>query len=83
MKLGKLGFRKVDRDAGTGASASIFHKPEPAARPLVSLPRLEQIRQVVVGIYVAARITGKAEREEAEEVLRVIVADGANRKRHI
>jgi hypothetical protein len=75
--------RKIERDTGADAAALILddekraaEQPAIAPAPLLPVAGLHEIGQVPMRIGVAAGVLRKAEREQAEKILRIVIAGG-------
>ncbi len=73
VQFGHAGSRKIDRHAGADPAPLVVEHPERAAVAGESLPGRAKIRQVVMGVDEAARIIRKAERQQPEQILRILI----------
>ena len=79
MQLACSAARIIDADAGADPAARVLRDPERPAVAGVGTSRHAKIDEVLVRVDVAARILGKAQREEPEQVLRVLVPGETDR----
>ena len=73
VQLGPARLGPIDRDAGRDAPALVLDDPEPGAVTPEGRGGAPKVREIVVRIDEAARIFGEAERQEPEEILRILV----------
>ena len=80
-QLGRLGARVIEAHASSNAPRAILDDPEAPASFGRRGGRLHEIGEIVMRVDEAAGIFGEAKRDQAEELLRVLVAHRSDGQR--